>query len=210
MRALPDVHADSLWRKVLQASRSAGLPSTAIVGGGRRSANVPPRPRWRLPLAISKGHTAFKVGTGLIEEFLDDDSLLHLASVCKDSVIGSLRTTIEFVILMKRKLWSQDFLLLALQSGLAEHEMLSIVATAYRLLSTQGFRKPIVQWSKFPLRLWLLVLLGSAVSFNCTVSSRDKVNAFMRTIRSQHPSDLSGMKSWKAIEAVFLNRYCKR
>ena len=153
MRALPDVHADSLWRKVLQASRSAGLPSTAIVGGGRRSANVPPRPRWRLPLAISKGHTAFKVGTGLIEEFLDDDSLLHLASVCKDSVTGSLRTTIEFVILMKRKLWSRDFLLLALQSGLAEHEMLSIVATAYRLLSIQGFRKPIVQWSKAPLRL---------------------------------------------------------
>ena len=205
MRALPNLHPESLWCKILEASNQNGLPSTDTVGGIPSADTVGGEVLQNV--LHSMGTQALEAGSGTVEEFLQGDDLLHLASACKGTVTQSLRTTIDFILLLKRKLWSRHFQSLALESGLAEHEMLSIVATSHRILLMQGFRQPIVPWDSFPLRLWLDVLLDAAVASNCAVTSREKAKAFLKAIKKQYPRDHESRKDWYRAKCVFVNRF---
>ena len=98
-----------------------------------------------------------------------------------------LRHTIAFTVLLKRKLWSRYLLDLGASVGLKEHELISIIATAHRLLYLQAYKSPVFPWDAYPIRLWLDVLLHESVSFNCAISSRTKTRAFLVAIRENIP-----------------------
>ena len=62
-------------------------------------------------------------------------------------------------------------------------------------------------WDSFPLRLWLDVLLDTAVAFNCAVTSRKNVKAFLTAILKQYPVDKKARKDWHVAKSVFASRF---
>ena len=117
-----------------------------------------------------------------------------------------LRHTIAFTVLLKRKLWSRYLLDLGASVGLKEHELISIIATAHRLLYLQAYKSPVFPWDAYPIRLWLDVLLHESVSFNCAISSRTKTRAFLVAIREKYPMGSQADTTFQCARSVFQMR----
>ena len=109
-------------------------------------------------------------------------------TTCQGAASLNRRAIIAFVLVLKRELWSSYVRSLGLSVGLVEHELLSIVATATRLLALHAFVPKSIQWDTIDFRLWLDVLLHESVVFNCVVSSQPKTKAFLSAIRGQYTS----------------------
>ena len=92
---------------------------------------------------------------------------------------------IEFILRLTRQLWSQYVKWLGQSVGLVEHELISIVATATRLLALHALDPEIGWWNQFTMSMWLDVLLYESVIFRA-VSNRAKRKAFLAAIKAQH------------------------
>ena len=106
--------------------------------------------------------------------------------------LGAVSTSqwmiIEFILRLKRQLWSQYVKRLGERVGLVEHEMLSMVAVATRILAKHALHPEIQWWQQFSMRMWLDLLLYHAVntrcggSFNRVVFNRAKRSVFLAAI----------------------------
>ena len=87
--------------------------------------------------------------------------------------------------------------------GLVEHELLSIVATATKLLAANWILDPeIGWWEQFTMSMWLDVLLHESVVFAVTVCP-GKRQAFLAAIKVQHTSNGRLSVNFESAQATF-------
>ena len=111
---------------------------------------------------------------------------------------------IEFILRLKRHLWSQHVKRLGERVGLVEYEMISIVATATRLLAMHALHPDSVSWQQFSMRLWLDLLLYQAVIYNRTVFNPGrKRSVLLAAIRAEHTVDGVLCPSWRRAMPIF-------
>ena len=116
---------------------------------------------------------------------------------------------IEFILRLKRQLWSQYVKRLGERVGLVEHEMLSMVAVAIRILAVHALHPEIQWWQQFSLRMWLHLLLFHTVNLRCAGNfnrvaiKRAKRLVFLATIEAEYTVDGVLCVSWGRAMHIF-------
>ena len=110
---------------------------------------------------------------------------------------------IEFILRLKRQLWSQHVKRLGERVGLVEYEIISMVAIATRILAMHALHSEIQWWQQFSMRMWLDLLLYQAVIFNGVVFNRAKRSVFLAAIRAEYTVDGVLCVSWGRAMSIF-------
>ena len=116
---------------------------------------------------------------------------------------------IELILRLKRQLWSQHVKRFGERVGLVEHEMLSMVAVATRILAMHALHPEIQWWQQFSLRMWLHLLLfhtanlSMAGSFNRVAITRVKRLVLLATIEAEYTVDGVLCVSWGRAMSIF-------
>ena len=103
---------------------------------------------------------------------------------------------IEVILRLTRQLWSQYVKRLGERIGLVEYDMISIVATATRILAMHALHPEIQWWQQFSMRMWLDLLLYQAVIFDRFRLNRAKRSAFFAAVRAAYTVDGVLCVSW--------------
>ena len=127
--------------------------------------------------------------------------------------LGAVSTSqwmiIEFILRLKRQLWSQYVKRLGERVGLVEHEMLSMVTVATRILSMHALHPEIQWWQQYSLRMWLHLLLFHTVSlrdagsFNRVAFRPAKRLVFLATIEAEFTQEGVSWVSWERAMHIF-------
>ena len=127
--------------------------------------------------------------------------------------LGAVSTSqwmiIEFILRLKRQLWSQYVKRLGERVGLVEHEMLSMVTVATRILSMHALHPVIQWWQQYSLRMWLHLLLfhtanlSMAGSFNRVAITRVKRLVLLATLEAEYTVDGVLCASWGRAMHIF-------
>ena len=122
----------------------------------------------------------------------------------RPGTVGTLQwMIIDFILRLKRQLWTVYVKWLGQSVGLVEHELLSIVATATKLLAAKWILDPeIGWWEQFTMSMWLDVLLHESVVFAVTVCP-GKRQAFLAAIKAQHTSNGRLSVTFESAQATF-------
>ena len=118
---------------------------------------------------------------------------------------------IDLILRLKRHLWSQHVKRLGERVGLVEYDMISIVATATRILAMHALHPESLcthaysqWWQQFSMRYWLDLLLYQAVISNRTVFNPGrKRSVLLAAIRAEHTVDGVLCVSWRRAVPIF-------
>ena len=117
---------------------------------------------------------------------------------------------IEFILRLKRQLWSQYVLRFGESVGLVEYEMISIVATATRILATHRLHPEIEWWHQFSRRMWLDVLAYEAVMNTRAFLNPRRKKALLAAIWDEYTVDGVLSVRWGRAMSIFKKDFFKK